>query len=37
MSTSNDTPKNIHQGRNVKRFCEMLGFKQEALAFALGR
>ncbi|KUJ62178.1 transcriptional regulator [Flavobacteriaceae bacterium CRH] len=26
----------IHQGRNVKRFREMLGIKQEALAFNLG-
>lgn len=26
----------IHQGRNVKRFREMLGIKQEALAHALG-
>jgi transcriptional regulator with XRE-family HTH domain len=26
----------IHQGRNVKRFREMLGVKQEALAFDLG-
>ncbi|UFK98268.1 helix-turn-helix domain-containing protein [Kaistella faecalis] len=26
----------IHQGRNVKRFREMLGIKQEALAFDLG-
>lgn len=26
----------IHQGRNVKRFREMLGIKQEALAFELG-
>ncbi|MEN0055426.1 MAG: helix-turn-helix transcriptional regulator [Mucilaginibacter sp.] len=31
-----DTPKNIHQGRNVKRFREMLGLKQEALAASLG-
>ena len=31
-----ETPKNIHQGRNVKRFREMLGWKQEALALALG-
>ena len=29
-------PKIIHQGRNVKRFREMLGIKQEALAFELG-
>lgn len=28
--------KSIHQGRNVKRFREMLGIKQEALAFELG-
>ncbi len=27
---------NIHEGRNVKRFREMLGIKQEALAFDLG-
>jgi len=26
----------IHQGRNVKRFREMLGIKQESLAFDLG-
>ena len=26
----------VHQGRNVKRFREMLGIKQEALAFDLG-
>jgi len=26
----------IHQGRNVKRFREMLGIKQEALAMELG-
>jgi transcriptional regulator with XRE-family HTH domain len=36
MSTATDAPKNIHQGRNVKRFREMLGWKQEALALALG-
>jgi DNA-binding XRE family transcriptional regulator len=28
--------KSIHQGRNVKRFREMMGVKQEALAFNLG-
>jgi transcriptional regulator with XRE-family HTH domain len=28
--------KTIHQGRNVKRFREMLGIKQEALAIELG-
>ncbi|HEX5551646.1 MAG TPA: hypothetical protein VFX43_00265 [Chitinophagaceae bacterium] len=26
----------IHEGHNVKRFREMLGIKQEALAFDLG-
>lgn len=30
------TIKTIHQGRNIKRFREMLGIKQEALAFELG-
>ncbi len=28
--------KQIHQGRNIKRFREMLGIKQEALAMELG-
>jgi transcriptional regulator with XRE-family HTH domain len=28
--------KKIHQGRNVKRFREMLGMKQEGLAMELG-
>lgn len=28
--------KAIHQGRNVRRFREMLGLKQEAFAFELG-
>ncbi|KUJ50818.1 helix-turn-helix transcriptional regulator [Chryseobacterium sp. JAH] len=28
--------KKAHQGRNIKRFREMLGIKQEALAFDLG-
>jgi transcriptional regulator with XRE-family HTH domain len=28
--------KTIHQGRNIKRFREMLGIKQEALALDLG-
>lgn len=31
-----DMEKVIHHGRNVKRFREMLGIKQEALAFDLG-
>ncbi|PWB22347.1 transcriptional regulator, partial [Flavobacterium sp. HTF] len=26
----------IHQGKNVKRFREMLNIKQEALAYDLG-
>ena len=34
MSTA--TTKKIHQGRNVKRFREMLGIKQDALAADLG-
>ena len=34
METS--TNEKIHQGRNVKRFREMLGIKQEALAVELG-
>jgi transcriptional regulator with XRE-family HTH domain len=34
MSTA--TTKNIHEGRNVKRFREMLGIKQDALAADLG-
>lgn len=28
--------KTIHQGRNIKRFREMLGIKQEGLALELG-
>lgn len=31
-----DMEKIIHQGRNVKRFREMLGIKQETLALELG-
>src|SRR5690606_9319432 len=31
-----ETPKKVHHGRNVKRFREMLGIKQEALAAQLG-
>lgn len=34
MSTANT--KKIHEGRNVKRFREMLGIKQDALAADLG-
>lgn len=33
---SDATEKKIHQGRNVKRFREMLGLKQEAFAAELG-
>lgn len=33
METQNKT---VHEGRNVKRFREMLGIKQEALADELG-
>jgi transcriptional regulator with XRE-family HTH domain len=33
--TNADMPK-VHEGRNVKRFREMLGVKQEALAAGLG-
>lgn len=36
MNSPSDTTKNIHQGRNVKRFREMLGIKQEGLAYELG-
>ena len=32
-----ETPdKKVHQGRNIKRFREMLGIKQEAFAYELG-
>jgi len=34
--TTTDMNEKIHQGRNVKRFREMLGIKQEALANELG-
>jgi len=30
------TERTVHQGRNVKRFREMLGIKQDALAIDLG-
>lgn len=30
------TEKTIHEGRNVKRFREMLGIKQDTLALGLG-
>jgi len=31
------TMKNVHEGRNVKRFREMMGIKQDALARELGQ
>ncbi len=34
--TQSNTNHKIHQGRNIKRFREMLGIKQDALAFELG-
>lgn len=38
FSTMTQTTRNpkIYEGRNVKRFREMLGIKQDALAFELG-
>jgi len=36
MTTSDNMPKTIHEGRNVKRIREILGIKQEALAADLG-
>jgi transcriptional regulator with XRE-family HTH domain len=36
MKTNTDSSNNIHHGRNVKRFRELLGWKQEALAYELG-
>lgn len=37
MTTDTIQPNhNVHKGRNVKRFREMLGIKQDALAFELG-
>lgn len=34
--TTNDMKKKIHQGRNLKRFREMLAIKQDTLAIDLG-
>lgn len=31
-----DTTKKVHHGRNIKRFRELFGLKQEALAIELG-
>ncbi len=36
MSMTSEKSAKIHQGRNVRRFREMLGLKQEALSIALG-
>lgn len=36
MSTTTDRPKRVHEGRNVKRFREMMGIKQERFAASLG-
>jgi transcriptional regulator with XRE-family HTH domain len=36
MISTEDMPKTIHHGRNIKRFREMLGLKQDALAAELG-
>ena len=33
---TNEPHQKIHMGRNVKRFREMLGLKQEGLAYELG-
>ncbi|WP_186757821.1 helix-turn-helix domain-containing protein [Echinicola salinicaeni] len=33
---TNSSSRTIHQGRNIKRFREMLGIKQDALAHELG-
>lgn len=34
--TTEETPTRPHQGKNIKRFREMLDMKQEALAMELG-
>jgi len=36
IMTSTDMRNKTHEGHNIKRFREMLGIKQEALAFDLG-
>ena len=36
MPKAKKMEQKIHQGRNIKRFREMLGIKQEALAYELG-
>jgi transcriptional regulator with XRE-family HTH domain len=32
-----ESKKRIHHGRNIRRFRELMGYKQEALASALGQ
>ena len=36
MTHNNNASRTVHQGRNIKRFREMLGIKQDALAIELG-
>jgi transcriptional regulator with XRE-family HTH domain len=36
MTATTDKPRNVHHGRNIKRFREMKSMKQEVLASALG-
>lgn len=36
MPHTTKTDRKVHEGRNVKRFREMLGVKQDALALELG-
>lgn len=36
MTHTEKPNRKIHEGRNVKRFREMLGIKQDALAYELG-
>jgi transcriptional regulator with XRE-family HTH domain len=36
MNTSPEMTKRVHHGRNIKRFREMFGIKQDGLAFELG-
>lgn len=36
MTTATGNTEKVHHGRNIKRFREMLGIKQEALALELG-
>ena len=36
MTNTDAMQKQIHEGRNIKRFREMLGIKQDTLAYELG-